>query len=292
VNSSPVFLVGWDGFIGTHLASWLRSSMPAADLEGCGLGDLDLEDAEAWKTLSGLLKPGSRVVVLAGIKRQAGDSYGAFEKNMRIAVSVARAIERARPARGIFFSSAPGYGGETENTAITETTPVDPVSCYGIAKFASERLLANAARAASSSIVLLRPPLIYGPGDTTDSYGPVGFCRAAARGRPITLWGDGSELREFLYVGDCCRLVAGLLDMAWEGVLNAASGRSHTFREIIASVQRVSGKKPEVLQKPRTKGKVDNAFDASLLHSVLPGFSFTDLDAGIRATLEQEAAHG
>lgn len=229
-------------------------------------------------------------MVLAGLKRQAGDTFESFEQNMQIATTLARAIEKARPKQVIFFSSAAVYGEETHDLAISELTPVNPVSCYGIAKFASERVISIAAENVGSYLAVLRPPVIYGPGDSTNSYGPVAFCRAARRGDPVTLWGDGSELREFVFVEDCARMVGDLLDFEWLGVLNMASGNSHTFRDVVAAVGCSSGRVLEVGEKPRTKMKADNVFDPSLLNSLLPNFSWTSLQDGVQLTLNKPEA--
>lgn len=290
-TTSPTFILGQSGFIGSHLKARLQATRTLRPLDGCSLNELDLAREGAWEELASRLTSDTRLVVLAGVKRQLGDSFGAFETNMRIAVSVARAIEKSRPARVVFFSSAAVYGEEIHNTAINEETVVNPVSYYGIAKFASERLLANAAGPGGLSLVLLRPPLIYGPGDTSISYGPAALCRAAALSEPTTLWGDGTELREFLYVQDACRLVEALLDSKFEGVLNAVSGTSHTFREVISSIEKISGNKINTVEKRRTKAKVDNAFEANLLRSVLPDFRFSKLEEGLRMTYQSCQNH-
>jgi len=288
METPRIFLAGRDGFIGKHLAKLIQKNHPDTRLDGCGAGDFDLTAENAWQYLAQQLTDATSLIVLAGIKRQAGDAYDSFQSNMQIAVSVAKAIESARPRRVLFFSSAAVYGEETNDTAITETTPVNPVSLYGIAKFASERILENAARIAGTSLLILRPPLIYGPEDTTNSYGPVGFIRTHIKAQPLTLWGDGSELREFLYVEDCCRLVIGLLENPRDGVLNLVSGQSHTFQDVIRALEQVSGKTVDFSMKPRTKSKADNGFNPSLLRSIFPDFQFTSLEEGVRKTFDHE----
>jgi UDP-glucose 4-epimerase len=289
MTTHSIFIAGQDGFIGKRLTQLIRKKLPAAELNGSGGGDLNLTTDDAWKALSDRITDATHLIVLAGIKRQAGDAYDSFLSNIKIALSIARAIESAKPRRVLFFSSAAVYGEETTNISTAETTPVNPVSFYGIAKFASERILENAARNAGSSLLILRPPLIYGPEDTTDSYGPVGFIRSHLKGQKITLWGDGSELREFLFVEDCCLLVQMLLDLPQEGALNLASGKSHTFVDVISALESVSNSKVDFFTRPRTKGKADNGFDPSLLRSILPDFEFTSLEEGIRKTFEHES---
>jgi len=282
--SSPVYILGSNGFIGSHLLRHLHSRILGCEVRGLGINDIDLTLESAAKQLVALLPESARLVVLSGVKRQLGDSFGSFEKNIQIATTLSRVIEGSKPEKVIFFSSAAVYGEETHNLAITEQTPVNPITCYGISKFASERILSIAAKNAGSSIVLLRPPVIYGPLDASNSYGPVAFCRSAKKGNAIELWGDGSELREFVYVGDCCRMVENLLGSKFTGVLNLACGKSHSFREIIDCIGEISGRVPNMVEKARSKEKVDNRFDSSLMNAIDPNFQWTDLQSGINQT--------
>ena len=283
---SPIYILGSNGFIGSHLLGYLQSTLIGSEVAGLGINDIDLSLDSAGEQLIALLPKSARIVILSGVKRQVGDSFGSFEKNIQIATALARFIEKSQPEKVIFLSSAAVYGEETHNLGITEKSPVDPITCYGISKFTSERILSIAAKNAGTSIVLLRPPVIYGPNDPSDSYGPVSFCRNAKKGNTITLWGDGSELREFVYVGDCCRLVELLLANEFEGVLNLASGKSYSFREVLDTVAQISGMNLNVIEKSRSKEKVDNRFDPSLMDAINPNFQWTDLQSGIKQTWE------
>ena len=282
--SLPIYILGSNGFIGSNLLRRLQSRMLGCEVRGLGINDIDLTLESAVKQLVALLPKSARLVILSGVKRQLGDSFGSFEKNTQIATTLSRVIERSKPEKVIFFSSAAVYGEETHNLAIAEQTPVNPITCYGISKFASERVLSIAAKNAGSSIVMLRPPVIYGPFDASNSYGPVAFCRSAKKGNAIELWGDGSELREFVYVDDCCRIVESLLGSKFSGVLNLACGKSHSFRDIIDCIAQLNGKNLDVIEKPRSKEMVDNRFDSALLNAINTNFQWTDLQSGINQT--------
>ena len=107
-------------------------------------------------------------------------------------------------------------------------------------------------------------------------------------GGTITLWGEGDELREFLYVGDLARLLYEVAFSGFSGVLNAASGQSHDFREVLAAVEGAIGERVTVRSRPRTRRKVDNVFRADRLYAVVPGMTFTPLPNGIRLTVAAE----
>ncbi len=220
----------------------------------------------------------------SAIKRQAGDTLENYEKNVAMAANVSRLLDAKSAGRFIYFSSAAVYGEDVENTAITEMTPVEPTSYYGMAKYAAERLLLKAA-GTRTPLVLLRPATIYGPEEPGRPYGPMGFLRAAMAGETVTLWGDGEEKREFVFIDDACEAVAGLIDHPFCGALNLVTGRSVSFRDVLAAIARIAPA-PATDCRPRSKRKADHGFDAALLRATLPALKFTALEDALKASRE------
>ncbi|MBI3617301.1 MAG: NAD(P)-dependent oxidoreductase [Candidatus Omnitrophica bacterium] len=212
-------------------------------------------------------------------------------QNLNMTRNVCRVLEKYPVKRFIFFSSSAVYGEDIHNTRITEETPACPTSYYGLVKYTAERLYAKTIGSQKeSSLAVLRPPLIYGPGDWGKTYGPSGFVRAALNNEPITLWGDGTELREFIFVEDIVRVVCGFLDSDFKGVVNVASGKSRTFQDVLKIVSDLAGEALDVKSLARTKDKVDNAFDNTHFTRLMPGLRFTPLEEGMRETFNMEAA--
>jgi UDP-glucose 4-epimerase len=133
-----------------------------------------------------------------------------------------------------------------------------------------------------SSLLMVRPALVYGPHEPGYYYGPSGFLTKARARSPITLWGDGLELREFLYVDDVVEIVRRLTLGTATGVLNVVSGSSRTYLDALTAVAAILGGAPEVMSRPRTKDKVDHRFDNAALLAACPGASFTPLDEALR----------
>lgn len=283
-----VIILGHSGFIGSHLERLLAGpGLP--EVLGRSLPDIDLASASSATQLAPHLNADSVLILLAAVKRQFGDSLDVFQKNLTIVENVCRLLEDRPIRRVIFLSSAAVYGEETHNTWINEHTHVNPTSYYGIAKYAAERLLQKICIASGrTSLVCLRPPLVYGSGDKGKTYGPSGFISAALEGVPITLWGDGTEKREFIYVEDLCRLIEALIDSEFAGELNVVSGNSYCFADIVAML------KPhfsnlQVNSRARSKQKADNVFDAGKIKNLLPtGFQFTSLEDGLSRILAGE----
>lgn len=286
---SRVIVLGHEGFIGTRVFAAFAERSPDVELVGRSLPDLDLTDADSAFGIGTLLGGSAALVVLSGIKRQFGDSLDIFEKNMAMAVNLCRVIGEHPVGRIVYFSSAAVYGEDIDDEAISEATPVAPSSNYGIAKYASERLLEKAVHAGGGSLTVLRPPVVYGPGDVTRTYGPAGFAHAAATGQKVVLWGDGSERREFVFVDDVAEVVRGLTFTDHDGAVNVVTGTSHSFREVVDTA--LSLGPFEVEERPRSKDKVDHGFDDGLLRSLVPGFESTSLGEGMRLTFEAERRH-
>jgi len=280
-----VVVLGHTGFIGSRLVREFEAA-GVPEVGGISDPDLDLADPGCQSPLAASFGEGTAVVLCAAVKRQFGDTLDVYHKNMAIVENVAAAALEGSVERLSFMSSAAVYGEETHNVDIRESTPVNPTSYYGIAKFTGECLLRKAFSAAQApSLVCFRPPLVYGPGDRGRTYGPAGFSAAIRAGETITLWGDGSELREFLYIDDLCQILCHLTLGSFAGAVNIVSGRSYRFADVLAVLREVAPGPIVVNQRERSKKKVDNAFDPALLRSLLPtGFEFTPLAEGVRTT--------
>jgi len=280
-----VVVLGSGGFVGTHLCAELQRIALEVELVGRSLPVLDLTVEEQAKRLAELFTPDTAVVSLAAIKRQLGDNLDSFTANLKIATNLARVLASRPVARFVFLSSAAVYGEETTNTAITEDAAPRPTSYYGMAKLASELLLRKAAEShGRTALLCVRPPLIYGPGDQ-GGYGPTGFIKAALHGEPVVLWGDGTELREFVYVADAARALAKLVFHDCVGVVNLAAGHSYNYLDALAAVQACVPLREPATSRARSKGKADHGFDNARLRVLLPDLQFTMLTEGVRLTV-------
>jgi UDP-glucose 4-epimerase len=294
---SRIVLLGHTGYIGSRLAAALTAAAPFVPLLGLSAPTLDLTRADSGAALADVLDPGCALVICSAIKKQLGDSLDVCERNLAITLNICRALAARPVQRAVFLSSAAVYGEDVSHGVITEATAVQPTSWYGIAKFASERLLIRAAgERAASSLLVLRPAQVYGAGESDYYYGPSGFLRKALSRAPITLWGDGQELREFLFVDDVVTLLTRLTLGNTTGLLNIVSGKSYTYAQALDVVATLAGERPALTSRARTKAKVDHRFDAAALLQACPGFTFTGIEEGLRrvaagAAAQAEGAH-
>ncbi len=284
-----IVILGHNGFIGRHLIDFLTSKSPEIEIIGKSLPEIDLTLPEASGSLTQIFDKATAVIMFAGIKKQYGDNQDIFFKNLRMAVNVADVLASHPVKRFIYFSSAEVYGEDVDDIKINEHTPVKPSTYYGIAKYASECLLRKVAKhSGSTSLLIARPPLVYGNGDLSRGYGPSGFIWQAVNGGEIKLWGDGEELREFLFVNDLVRMVYDFIFCEYDGLVNLASGQSHAFREILDIIFEIAPFKLKISSSPRTKEKVNQGFSNEMLLRILPQMSFTSLREGVKIMFEAE----
>jgi UDP-glucose 4-epimerase len=285
MNSTPfssILIHGHSGYIGSRVAAALAGG--GVPVVGRSIPPLDLTRDDSVGALTELLDPNGAVVVCAAIKKQLGDTPEIFARNQAMTLNVGKALAAKPVRRVVYFSSASVYGEDVPHPIISETTTPQPTSFYGIGKFASERLILKMAGQAGASIVIVRPALVYGPHEPGYYYGPSGFLRSALAEQPITLWGDGEERREFIYIDDLVELTRRLALGAQTGLVNIASGTSYTFARALASIEALIGRRPAVNSRPRSKDKVDHHFDNTKLREWFPEFRFTDLHTGLART--------
>jgi UDP-glucose 4-epimerase len=283
MKPTKIIVLGHSGFIGSRLITRLAALHPSTPVIGASLTELNLEDAESAERTGQLFDPGATVVMCAAIKRQLGDTADIFLKNMAIVVNFANIVARHPVRRVVYLSSCAVYGEDIENLAITERSSLVARTYYGQSKIAAEWILERTISALpATELGILRPATIYGPGDLPTAYGPSGFLDAAVHGRPITLWGDGSELRELLFIDDVVEVAAAYVTSRHTGPLNLVAGQSYTFRDALNAVEAAVGSLPPVTERPRSKPKVDNVYDNASLRMLLPDTAFTSLRDGVR----------
>ena len=273
---SRVVLLGARGF----LASRLRTALQDAHtpVQAIGARDIDLAAAGAADALQAQLKEGDSVVFLSAITPDKGKGIEALMANLRMAEQVCAALARVRPGHVVYISSDAVYR-DTE-PFIDELGPVDSPSLYATMHALRERMV-MATLGSATPLAILRPTLIFGPGDTHNSYGANRFMRAAVTDRRISLFGEGEEQRDHVFVDDLIRLLQAVLERRSAGVLNVVTGRSISFGDLARKVAAMAGN-VAVEGKPRAAGPIlHRHYDATALFRSFPDFQFTPRDEAL-----------
>lgn len=215
--------------------------------------------------------------------------------NLVQTVDLFKACSEAGVRRVFFASSGGAVYGAHKDEASTEMDPTWPVSPYGIVKLAIENYLRyfKVTRGLEHTIFRISNP--YGPRQgPTKAQGliPVVLNRIA-QGLPITRFGDGTMIRDFVYVDDLMRMIRMALDeRAPHDVYNLGHGEGHSVNEILESVRRVTGRDFEIIEKPSPPTFIQRSvLDISRFNDDFGPICYTDLDDGIRSTWERLPAY-
>jgi nucleoside-diphosphate-sugar epimerase len=285
-----VLLTGIAGFIGSHVAEVLADSGWAvrgvdaftdtyspqqkrdnvAALSGRAAVDVRTGDL-ARDDLAELLDGVDAVVHLAGepgVPASWGTAFGTYvERNIIATQRLLEAATAAGVRRFVYASSSSVYG--PADRPLLETEAPRPLSPYGATKLAAEVLVGAYAQERGLSTVSLRYFSVYGPRQRPDM-ATHRFIEALLDHRPLPVFGDGRQARDFTYVGDvvaatCAALTAPVPSGS---VFNVARGEPVQVCELIAILAEELGVTPRLEHRPeragdspRTEGCADAARD-------------------------------
>jgi UDP-glucose 4-epimerase len=155
--------------------------------------------------------------------------------------------------RIVFVSSGGVVYGQAKQIPTPEDAPTEPITAYGISKLAIEKYLALYQHLHGLDFRVLRVSNPFGPFQVaTKNQGIIAALTAhALAGEPTEIWGDGSVVRDYVFVGDVIdALEAAATDRSSARVFNIGSGHGRSLREIIAALEAALGRKMEINWKP------------------------------------------
>lgn len=295
-----VLVTGAAGFIGSHLAE----ALVARGDEVIGIDSFDPFYPRAFKeanlaglrrhpafrlveadvalvgTVAGLLTADTVVVHLAakaGVRPSIADPVGYARTNVEGTAAVIEAMRRAGATRLVFGSSSSVYGNSTPAPFREDAAALAPVSPYAATKRAAELLLAAMAPLAGLKVASLRYFTVFGPRQRPD-LAIHGFTRRMLQGEPLTLFGDGSQARDYTYCSDIVAGTVAGIDWTADAAVgvehfNLGGNRPVPLRDLVSVLSRAVGVAPRIEWLPMQPGDVELTFaDLTKSASVL-GFA-------------------
>jgi len=304
-------VTGGAGFIGSNLVDALLargdevtvvdnlttgrlSNLEPGLSAGAELVELDIRDGEALSALAAEKRP-ERIFHLAAqidVRKSLADPFFDAGVNVGGTANVLEAARACEAARVVSISTGGAiYGeGEGQQLPLPEDAPIAPLSAYGQSKFAAEGYVSLFERLYGLSGVSLRLGNVYGP--RQDPLGEAGviaiFCGLLKEGGRPKVFGDGTQTRDYIYVGDVvsAALAAGESDAT--GAINVGTGIETNVLELIEALKNLSGKEdfdPEFA--PARTGEVQRiTIDAGRAERELNWRAEMGLDEGLRVTLD------
>jgi UDP-glucose 4-epimerase len=186
---------------------------------------------------------------------------------------------RSKVKKIVFASTLEVYGLPI-TSPIDETHPTCPLTYYGASKLAAENYISVFSRDNEVKNIILRFSSIYGPGEIYDRAIP-NFIKAVIRGEPPIIYGDGSDVRDYLYIEDAVRAIILAIQRDRLGIYNIASGEGISIREIAEKIIRISGKSLKIVFLPRERPLTRIVFDISKASKELSFSPRTSIDEGL-----------
>jgi len=253
-----VLVTGGAGFIGSHLTDALlaRGDEVAVldDLSSGRAGRLDpqvtlhkvsITDAAALTSAVTAFRPELICHLAAQIDVRVSVDAPAEDARINILGTV-NLLEAARVAGArVLFASSGGalYGRDAPIPSLEDVLPL-PESPYGIAKYCAEQYIGLYNRLHGTRHAVLRLANVYGP--RQDPAGEAGvitiFCASALAGREPTIYGDGTQTRDYVYVGDAVRAFLAAGDNGRPGTWNIGSGVEVSVLDLVALIADVAGR--------------------------------------------------
>ncbi len=241
-----VVVLGATGFLGQAIVAQLTTT--GADVHGFSSRSLNLTERSAFSVLDPLAGPETTLIFASAVTPDKGRTVDALDANLQMAMNVGRYLE-AHPFRKVVYVGSDAVYPMGDEV-VTESSPVEPADFYALAKYAGERVLANVCGAAKIPLVIVRPTGVYGAGDTHNSYGPNRFISQIHNERKVSLFGEGDDIRDHVYVDDAAAAIVGLAASDAIGVFNIASGESRSFGSVLEQLQVLAPIEFEVVNLP------------------------------------------
>lgn len=288
-GQARIVVLGSGGFIGRQLVTSLRAG--PNPIVAVTRNEVDFGSALAKDALVDLLRESDRIVFLAAITPDRGRDVGAMLANIEMLKYFVPALEQTRCSHLTYISSDAVYSDAA--TLVTEQTPCDPSTLYGVSHVVREKALLEVTRRLNIPLAIIRPCAVYGVGDTHNSYGPNRFIRSAQRDGRIALFGRGEDRRDHLYVGDLCSLIKRTIEAQFDGILNAATGNSVSFHQVAELVSSIASsmassmahRNVELVFSERQNPISSRVFDVKAVTQAFPDFTFTLLPKGLSASM-------
>jgi UDP-glucose 4-epimerase len=307
-QSRPSCIVlGGGGFIGTNLCRRLlsaghrvrafgrRCQFPQ-ELRGVEWYQGDFTDASALAAALETFDVVFHLVHSTTPQSANLDMAGDVQGNVVASLALFDLCRKLKVRRLVFVSSGGTVYGLPAAIPTPETAPTDPIGAYGVGKLSIEKYLAVHGRLHGLDYRILRVTNPYGPFQVPiRNQGLVAaIISKALRGESNEIWGDGSVIRDYIFIDDVVdALVAAVDDRSEERIFNIGSGNGRSVREVLAAIELALGEKLDVDWKQGRAADVPASVVAIERARDLMGWApRTPLDSGLAQTIQWWRSRG
>jgi UDP-glucose 4-epimerase len=312
LQGKHVLITGGAGFIGSHLTDRLitenvkritivdnfflgtRANLSAACQKMPDLQILSIDASNDSELSSAFSRLGTVDVVfdlaVIPLPTSLEQPKFCFDTNVRITSVLCELLRKSQFETLVHFSSSEAYGS-ARTVPMEENHPLDPLTPYAASKAASDHLVRTYAATFNVDALVIRPFNNYGPRQNDQQYAGIvpTLLKSALEKRPFTLFGDGQQTRDYIYVTDTVRAALELYKclQARGQVVNVASGQEISMIELITKIERILGQSIPIQQRDTRPGDVRRHLaDITLLKSLVGFEPQVSIDDGMVKTVE------
>lgn len=228
------------------------------------------------------------VAAHASVSESVRDPWHDADINILGTINVAHACALHGVRRLVFSSTGGALYGEPEYLPADETHPIRPLSPYGASKAAAEAFISSMSRLAGVRYSVLRYGNVYGP--RQDPFGEAGvvaiFTQALLAGEAPTIFGDGLQERDYIYVDDVVDANVRAMGIEGDGTFNIGTGQATNVLEVFGAIAAVTGYAKPPLHGDSRAGDVRRIYlDCKRANQKLGWSAEVDLRAGITRTV-------
>ncbi len=298
-----ILITGGAGFIGSNIADAfvargdevlvvddLSSGREANVPRGARLEKRDIRSPEARQVLASF-RPDvlCHLAAQLDVRRSVADPQLDADVNIVGTLGLLETCRTVGTRRVLFSSTGGAIYGDQDVYPCDETHPTRPMSPYGVAKLSVEHYLHYYSVVHGFRATALRYANVYGPRQSP--HGEAGvvaiFARKLLSGEVPVINGDGSQTRDFVFVGDVARANVLALEKDLTGSYNVGTGIETSVLELYDSIRRAAGSSVQPKHAPAKLGEqMRSSLDAGLLERHTGFRPRTPLDDGIRATVD------
>ena len=273
-------VTGGAGFIGSHLCDALRARGDRVrvldDLSTGHRGNLapevsllvgDVADPDAVSEALAGADGCFHLAAIASVERGVTDWLGTHRTNLTGAITVFDAVRRAGTRIPVVYASSAAVYGDCRTIPINEDTEPRPLSAYGADKYGCELHAGVASHVHGIPTVGLRFFNVYGPRqDPRSPYSGVIsiFCERLRAGAPVSVFGDGQQTRDFVYVADVVAALCGAMALhpTDAPVFNVCTGIATSVIGLAHTIAAIAGTQPDIQFKPPRAGEIRHSLGA------------------------------
>ena len=274
LKGAKILVTGGAGFIGSHIVDRLSPNNKVIVFDNLSSGSLsnlekskeritfvkgDIRDKALLKDIVAEIEFVFHLAANVGNIRSIEDPYFDMDVNIRGMINILEACLNSNIKR-LVYSSSSAIFGEAKYLPIDEDHPINPESPYGVSKLAAEKYCFAYHKIHDVPTTALRYFNVYGPRQESSEYAnviPI-FLGRIKEGKPLTIFGDGKQTRDFIFVEDVvtANILAATQSAAIGQIFNISTGKRSDIIELVSVINQITARENPVIHADARAGEV------------------------------------